>query len=86
MSATVLKTYSRARHYTTRVGFCQDSVGNGVVELIACPTAEMIADALTKSLTFDTFIKFRDVMVRDVRSAKPMGMAGRRSTRSGLGF
>jgi transposase InsO family protein len=66
MSANELKTYSRARHYVTRLGFAQDMVGNKTVDLLECPTSEMIADALTKPLTYDEFRKYRDVMVHDV--------------------
>ena len=66
MSANELKTYSQARHYVTRLGFAQDMVGNKTVDLLECPTSEMIADALTKPLTYDEFRKYRDVMVHDV--------------------
>ena len=41
-------------------------VGNKTVDLLECPTSEMIADALTKPLTYDEFRKYRDVMVHDV--------------------
>ena len=71
MSANELKTYSRARHYVTRLGFAQDMVGSKTVDLLECPTSEMIADALTKPLTYDEFRKYRDVMVQDVHTGLP---------------
>ena len=63
--------YSRARHYVTRLGFAQDMVGSKTVDLLECPTSEMIADALTKPLTYDEFRKYRDVMVQDVHTGLP---------------
>ena len=39
------------------------TVGSKTVDLLECPTSEMIADALTKPLTYDEFRKYRDVMV-----------------------
>ena len=38
---------------------------------LECPTSEMIADALTKPLTYDEFRKYRDVMVQDVHTGLP---------------
>ena len=65
MTAQQLKSFNRARHYTTRLGFLQDQYGD-TFTFIPCDTENMIADAFTKSLPADSFIKFRDNMVHDV--------------------
>jgi hypothetical protein len=66
MGTSHLKTYNKARHYATRLNFLQEKVHDGTVELIPTPTKEQIADALTKSLGREDFVRFRDIMVSDV--------------------
>ena len=39
-----------------------------VINMIFARTTEMIADIFTKALDKTTFIKFRDLMVQDVRA------------------
>ena len=65
MTAQQLKSFNRARHYTTRLGFLQDQHGD-TFTFVPCDTENMIADAFTKSLPADSFIKFRDTMVHDI--------------------
>ena len=67
MSEERLKSYNRARHYVTRLGFLQDNHGTTYL-FVPTDTSDMIADALTKPLCAETFVKFRDVLVRDVNS------------------
>ena len=65
MAEERLKSYNRARHYVTRIGFLQDNHGETFC-FIPTDTTDMIADALTKPLCAEIFVKFRDVMVHDV--------------------
>ena len=65
MTTQQLKSFNRARHYTTRLGYLQDNHGD-TFEFIPTGTEDMIADAFTKSLPAVTFHKFRDMMVRDL--------------------
>lgn len=66
MGMNYLKNYSNARHYVTRLNFLQERVHDQTVQLIPTPTKEQIADVLTKSLSFEDFRRFRDVLVHDV--------------------
>jgi len=43
----------------------RDNVANGTVQLLACPTASMTADALTKALPKPAFTMHREVMLGD---------------------
>ena len=65
MTAQQLKSFNRARHYTTRLGFLQDNHGE-TFEFAPTSTENMIADVFTKSLPAESFIKFRDMLVHDV--------------------
>jgi ribonuclease BN (tRNA processing enzyme) len=69
MGMSYLKSYSKARHYVTRLNFLQERVHDETVELIPTPTKEQVADVMTKSLAFDDFQRFRDVLVHDVIGA-----------------
>ena len=69
MTTQSLKSFNRARHYTTRLGFLQDNHGD-TFEFIPCDTTDMIADMFTKSLPADSFVKFRDMVVHDVTRLK----------------
>lgn len=66
MGISYLKNYSNARHYVTRLNFLQERVYDQTVQLIPTPTKEQIADVLTKSLSYEDFRRFRDVLVHDV--------------------
>ena len=65
MTAQQLMSLNRAKHYITRLGFLQDQHG-GTFEFIPCDTENKIADAFTKSLPADSFIKFHDTMVHNI--------------------
>ena len=67
MTETQLKFFSKARHYTTRLGALGDAVANGTMKWVATDTKEMIADAFTKPLTTSIFEKFRNTLVHDVK-------------------
>ena len=69
MTTQSLKSFNRARHYTTRLGFLQDNHGD-TFKFIPCDTKDMIADLFTKSLPADSFVKFRDMVVHDVTRLK----------------
>lgn len=66
MTRQRFKAYSRARHYTQRVSFLQERVADKTIEMVQTPTSEEIADALTKPLPSEHFIRFRDAMVSEV--------------------
>lgn len=51
--------HGRAKHVDIKYHFVREKVCSGVVELKYCPTAEMIADMLTKGLSQDKFVKLR---------------------------
>jgi hypothetical protein len=44
------RTPARTRHVATRIGFIRDLIKAKIIQVIQCPTADMIADPLTKPL------------------------------------
>ena len=57
----------RTRHISIRYFFVTNRIAKGELTIEWCPTANMIADFMTKPLQGALFIKFRDiVMVVDV--------------------
>ena len=53
----------RTKHIDVRYHFVRDVRERGQVNFEFCPTKEMIADALTKSLPKPAFIKFRELLL-----------------------
>ena len=51
--------HGRAKHIDIKYHFIREQVQNDVVSLKYCQTGEMIADILTKGLTYDKFSKLR---------------------------
>ena len=60
-----MKSSRAAKHYEIRLHFLQESIRSGVIKFKYCETDEMIADAFTKPLEPDKFLKFRDLMIFD---------------------
>jgi hypothetical protein len=52
----------RSKHIATRYHFIKENILKEVVKCIYCPTAEMIADALTKPLQSIKIKKFSSMM------------------------
>ena len=59
---------ARTRHYEGWMQYCRELQLKKVINMIFARTTEMIADIFTKALDKTTFIKFRDLMVQDVRA------------------
>jgi len=67
----------RTRHINIRYFFVTDRVTKKEVEMIYCPTGEMLADLLTKPLQGSQFKRFRDMMlnVQDATSTQLNGVS-----------
>ena len=64
------KDHSRTKHIDVKYHFVRESVEKEIISVVYCPTAEMVADVLTKGLAKPKFEKFREAMgVLDVTSA-----------------
>ena len=57
------KQHGRTKHIDVRYHYIREKVSDGTIELVYCPTKEMRADMLTKSLDRVKFEKFRDTML-----------------------
>jgi hypothetical protein len=53
----------RTRHINIRYYFVTDRINNGEVDIVYCPTKEMIADFFTKPLQGTAFTGFRDFIM-----------------------
>ena len=53
----------RTKHINVRYFFITDRISKGEVRVEWCPTAEMIADFMTKPLQGSTFKRFRDLIM-----------------------
>jgi hypothetical protein len=65
----------RTRHISIRYFFVTDRIAKGELTVEWCPTADMIADFMTKPLQGATFRKFRDI-VMGIDVIKPGKFAG----------
>jgi hypothetical protein len=65
----------RTRHISIRYFFVTDRIAKGELSIEWCPTADMIADFMTKPLQGATFRKFRDI-VMGIDVIKPGKFAG----------
>ena len=54
------KNHSRTKHIDVKFHFVRESVNNGTIAVEYRPTAEMVADTLTKGLAKPKFEKFRN--------------------------
>ena len=65
------KNHSRTKHIDVKYHYVRESVDNGTIAVEYRPTAEMVADTLTKGLAKPKFEKFRnDMGVLDVTSIR----------------
>jgi len=53
----------RTGHFDIKLFYVTDLIGKGEVQVMYCPTDEMIADYNTKPLVGSKFIKFRDLIM-----------------------
>ena len=51
--------HGKTKHIHTKYMFLREAVNNQQVDLQYCPTADMVADGLTKPLSRDSFERFR---------------------------
>ena len=56
------KNHARTKHIDVKYHYVRQSVENEVIDVLYLPTADMIADTLTKGLAKPKFEKFRDAM------------------------
>ena len=52
--------HGRTKHVDIKFHFVRDLVENNVIEIIYCPTNEMLADPFTKAVCRDKFVHFRN--------------------------
>ena len=55
------QSHSKMKHIDIRYHFVREKVLDNTVELRYCPTNDMLADVLTKGLTFDKFARLREL-------------------------
>ena len=53
----------RTKHINVRYFFIKDRIDDGEIEVVYCPTDEMIGDFFTKPLQGGKFIKFRSLIM-----------------------
>jgi hypothetical protein len=56
------KDHSRTKHIDVKYHFVRENVEKEVIDVVYIPTAEMLADSLTKGLAKPKFEKFREAM------------------------
>jgi len=62
MSKSIL-TSSKSRHMKIKHHYVRSQVTAGSVQLVPCPTSDMVADILTKNLERVQFEKLRDILM-----------------------
>ena len=55
----------RTKHIDIRYKFVTEVVENGIIDLQWIPTTEQQADILTKALPAETFVKFRQLLIKE---------------------
>jgi hypothetical protein len=63
----------RTRHFDIKYFYVTDLIGRDEVEVIYCPTDDMIADYMTKALTGSKFHFFRDLVMNLTGKYHPIG-------------
>jgi len=66
----------RTRHINIRYFFVTDRVTNKEVEMVYCPTGDMLADLLTKPLQGSQFRRFRDAILNVQEDASSTQLSG----------
>jgi hypothetical protein len=61
----------KMKHVDISLHNLRDNVANGTVNLLACPTADMTADCLTKALPKPAFVRHREVMLGNAPHTSP---------------
>ena len=56
-------TNRRTRHLNVRYFFIRDRIKNGEIQIVFCPTDEMLADLMTKHLAISRFGRLRDAIL-----------------------
>ena len=77
----------RTRHIAIRYFFVTDRIAKGELSVEWCPTAEMIADFMTKPLQGATFRKFRDIImgIETIKSGNDINNKRKSSKAAGNG-
>ena len=56
------KFHGRAKHVDIKCHFVRDQVDKGIINVIYCPTNDMLADLFTKGLPKGQFTKLRELI------------------------
>jgi hypothetical protein len=54
------KISRRSKHIEIRYHYTRDKIGDQTIQLVYCPTDQMVADAFTKALSPEPFVRHRD--------------------------
>ena len=60
--------HARTKHIDIRFHFVREALQDGAIDIHYCPTSEMLADLLTKSLSKEWFERLRSAMGMDIFS------------------
>ena len=63
LASNGMSTSDRSRHIHVRNNFVGQFLENGQIKIVHCPTKQMIADILTKSLGPSQFLYLRDYLL-----------------------
>ena len=55
--------HARTRYIGVKLYFVKDHVDSGELEVVYCPTADMLADVMTKPVVGSQFVSLRDRIV-----------------------
>ena len=58
-----LSSSQRTRHINVRYFFIKDKVENNEMQIVYCPTEDMIGDFYTKPLQGEKFVRFRKLIL-----------------------